>query len=306
VDVGSEFLDAAIGPDGPVRRFANNAEGIAGLAAFCAEHRAELAAMEASGGYERKPFALLWAAGIPSAVVDPRAVRHFARSMGRLEKTDRIDCAMVAWYATIKRIAPVPPASEAQRRLTALALRLRQLTELKVQQRNQGRLVEDAAVTATFAAVLTAVEEQIASVEADILASVAADPVWAALDAAFREIKGVGDRTVARLLAELPEIGTLTNKAVSKLAGLAPIADDSGKRQGRRHVRGGREGVRSILFVVARMVCKWVPDFAAFRDRLRAAGKPFKVVCTALAHKLLVRLNAKARDAREALAAATA
>ena len=76
VDVGSEFLDAAIGPDGPVRRFANNAEGIAGLAAFCAEHRAELAAMEASGGYERKPFALLWAAGIPSAVVDPRAGRH--------------------------------------------------------------------------------------------------------------------------------------------------------------------------------------------------------------------------------------
>ena len=95
-DIGSQHLDAAIGRDGPVRRFANSPEGIALLAAFCRENGVQLAVMEASGGYERQPFALLWAASIPAAIADPRAVRRFAQAMGRLEKTDRIDCAMIA------------------------------------------------------------------------------------------------------------------------------------------------------------------------------------------------------------------
>ena len=123
------------------------------------------------------------------------------------------------------------------------------------------------------------------------------------LDQAFRTIKGVADRTVARLMAEMPEIGALSNKTISKLAGVAPLARDSGKHQGKRAVRGGRAAVREILFIVASVVGRHEPDFIAFQKRLSAAGKPPKVVRIALAHKLLVRLNAKAREVRQNFAA---
>ncbi len=251
VDVSSETLDARIGRDGPWQRFANSSEGITALAGFCKTHRADLVVMEATGGYERQPFGLLWAADVPAAIANPRAVRQFAEAMGVLEKTDRIDCGMIAWYGQTKRIKPTPLASQNQQRLTALVLRLRQLTELKVEQTNQSRLVNDADVLASFTTILAATAREIRSLEAKIAAAIADDPLWAAFDRAFREIKGVADRTVARLMAEMPEIGTLSNKAAAKLAGLAPIARDSGKHAGKRPVRGGRQGVRSILFVVA-------------------------------------------------------
>ena len=113
----------------------------------------------------------------------------------------------------------------------------------------------------------------------------------------------MADRTVARMMAEMPEIGTLSNKTISKLAGVAPLARDSGQYQGKRKVRGGRAAVRDILFIVASVVGRYEPDFMDFQKRLRAAGKPPKVVRIALAHKLLVRLNAKAREVRQRIAA---
>ena len=219
--------------------------------------------------------------------------------MGALEKTDKIDAAMIAWYAETKRIVPTPVSSDNQRRLTALVVRMRQLIELRTEQNNQRRLVEDPGVLASFTAIVSAINQQIRSLEADIVALIDADPMWLALDAAFREIKGVADRAIARLIAHLPEIGTLSGKAVAKLTGLAPIARDSGKKQGRRPVRGGREAVRSVLYMVAEIVRRYDPDFKAFHARLRAAGKPARVVRIALARKLLVRLNAKARDIRK-------
>jgi transposase len=149
---------------------------------------------------------------------------------------------------------------------------------------------------------LALIASQIDALATDIAALIAADPLWLELDQAFRSIKGVADRTVARIMAEMPEIGTLSNKAVSKLAGLAPLAQDSGRHQGKRTVRGGRASVREILFVVASVVGRYEQDFIAFRQRLLAAGKPPKVVRIALAHKLLVRLNAKAREVPTRLA----
>jgi transposase len=131
------------------------------------------------------------------------------------------------------------------------------------------------------------------------------DPLWRELNQAFRTIKGVADRTVARLMAEMPEIGRLSHKTISKLAGVAPLANDSGQHRGKRAVRGGRAAVRAILFIVASVVGRHEPDFIAFQQRLRAAGKPPKVVRIALAHKLLVRLNAKAREVRLRLALQT-
>lgn len=305
VDVSSETLDARIGKDGPFERFANTPEGIEALAGFCRTHAVELAAMEATGGYERQPFALLWAQEIPVAIVNPRAVRQFAQGMGLLEKTDRIDAGVIAWFAEVKRIVPCEPAGEAQERLSALVTRLRQLTELRTAQTNQRRLVTEPTVRKSFEDMLALITRQIRSLEAEIAGLIDDDPLWRKLDETFREIKGVADRTVARIMADLPEIGTLSSKAISKLAGLAPLANDSGKHSGKRSVKGGRSSIRSILFVVAEVVRRYDADFAAFHKRLSDAGKPKKVIRTALAHKLLVKLNAKARDARGELKYAT-
>jgi transposase len=302
VDVSAATLDARIGRDGAYQRFDSDDGGIAALIAFCQAQRAELVVMEATGGYERQLFALLWAAGIPAAIVNPRAVRRFAEAMGRLEKTDRIDAGMIAWYAETKRISAQQPASQTQQKLAACVTRLRQLVELRTSQTNQRRLITDPDVLASFAALLAFTAEQIRQFEAKIITLIKADPLWQALDAEFRSIKGVADRTIARLCAELPEIGTIDSKAVAKLVGLAPIAHDSGTSKGKRPVRGGRAGIRSTLFVVAEIVRRYDPDFAEFHHRLNAAGKPKKVTRVAIAHKLLTRLNAKARDVRQKLA----
>ena len=241
---------------------------------------------------------------MPVALLNPRAVRDFAKGMGLLEKTDCIDARVIAWFAAVKGSMSNAPASAEQQRLKALVTRLRQLTELQAAQRNQRLLVSEATVLELIAELLKVVASQMRMLEAEIAALLASDPLWQKLDQALRSIKGVADRTVARVMAEMPEIGTLSNKAVSKLAGLAPLAHDSGKREGKRLVRGGRRNVRAILFVVAGVVRRHDPDFAAFHQRLSAAGKPRKVIRIALAHKLLVRLNARARDARKAFAGA--
>jgi len=305
VDVSSTWLDVFIHPSGPAGGFRNSVEGIAELAVFCHQHRVELVAMEASGGYEKQAFALLWAEDIPVALLNARATRDFAKGMGMLEKTDRLDARVIAWFAAVKGSVPSVPASAAQQRLKALVTRLRQLTEMQTAQRNQRRLVTETTVLESMAELLKVLRSQMRRLEEEIAALLASDPLWHKLDQALRSIKGVADRTVARVMAEMPEIGTLSNKAASKLAGLAPLADDSGKREGKRVVRGGRRHVRAILFVVAGVVRRHDPDFAAFHQRLSAAGKPLKVIRIALAHKLLVRLNAKARDARQAFAASS-
>jgi transposase len=305
VDVSSKSLDARIGRDGACERFDSSPKGIEALVAFCKTHGVEMVAMEATGGYEKQPFALLWAQGVPAAIVNPRSVRHFAEGMGLLEKTDRIDAGVIAWFAQTKSIEPCEPAGAGQQRLTALVTRLRQLTDQRTALTNQRRLVSEPSVIESFAQMLALTNQQIRSFAGEIAGLIDSDPLWKKLDETFRSIKGVADRTVARLMADLPEIGTLSNKAISKLVGLAPIAHDSGNHAGKRFIRGGRSSVRAILFITAGLVRKWDDDFAAFSERLHAAGKPKKVIRVALAHKLLVRLNTKAKIARQNLANAT-
>ena len=256
--------------------------------------------MEATGGYEQAVFTQLTGQHLlPVAILNPRSVRQFASSMGRLEKTDKIDAGMIAFFAEVRRCRPVPLAPRTQQHLRALVTRLRQLTELRVAQNNQQRLVSEASVQSLFGQMLDLISSQIEQLSSEIAALLSEDPLWSRLDGAFRTIKGVADRTVARLMAEMPEIGTLSGKAVSKLAGVAPLAQDSGKRQGRRPIRGGRSSVREILFIVGSVVARYEPEMKAFQERLKQAGKPPKVVRIAVAHKLLVRLNAKARDVRQ-------
>ena len=302
VDVSSKSLEARVGQQGAAGSFANNPEGIAQLLAFCHARQVDLVAIEATGGYERQAFALLSEQGLPVAILNPRAVRQFAQSMGRLEKTDRIDASMIAWYAEVKQSPPACVAPRSQQHLRALVTRLRQLTDIRTAQLNQQRLVTDRAVQASFQKLLAVLARQIRTLEQSIAALLEQDPLWRELDRAFRTIKGVAGRTVARIMAEMPEIGALSNKTVSKLAGVAPLANDSGQHQGKRMVRGGRAAVREILFIVASVAGRYEPDFIAFQQRLRAAGKPPKVVRIALARKLLVRLNAKAREVRQRLA----
>jgi transposase len=305
VDVSKEWLDAHVEPSGAAGRFRNDAAGIADLAGFCRGAGVELVVMEASGSYERLPFLLLWEAGQPCAIVNARNVRHFAEAMGFLEKTDRIDAAMIARFGATKKVKPTPPPSAAQMRLKALVARLSQVSGDLTVNKQRRSVAGDAETVASLDEVIALLKRQQRQLEGEIGSLIDDDPLWARLDQAFRSLKGVADRTVARLMAELPEIGILSNKAIAKLAGLAPIANDSGKRSGRRPVRGGRTGPRSVLFLVARTVARYDPHMAAFYQRLQAAGKEKMVIRIALARKLLVILNAKARDARIDFANAT-
>jgi len=306
VDVSKAKLDAGIEPGHLFASFDNDAGGIAELIAFCRDNDVELVVMEASGGYERRAFIELWGHGISCALTNPRSVRRYAEAMGILEKTDRIDAFVIARFADAKNLAPTPLPNQTQQRLKALVARLRQVTDdLTVQKQRRSSMFDNAEMQASIDEVIALLKRQSRSLEGEIASMIDDDPLWAKLAGAWRKVKGVAGRTVARLHAELPEIGILSNKAIAKLAGLAPIADDSGKRKGRRSTRGGREGVRTILFLVAATAARYDEHLGQFRDRLIKAGKEKMVVRIALARKLLVILNAKARDARAEYARAT-
>lgn len=305
VDVSKTTLDVFVTSSGQHARFDNDAEGIAALANLCAHEAVDLVVMEATGHHHRRPYLLLWQAGVRCAIVNAALVRYHALSKGCLEKTDRIDAAMIASYAAMEGIEAGDPPDIDHLRLKAFVTRLSQLTrDLTVQkQRLPSCLDED--VRASMEVIIAQLESQAQHFEGEIASMIDDDPVWSRLEDAFASIKGVALRTIATLLAELPEIGLISNKAASKLAGLAPIANDSGKRTGKRRIRGGRERVRTILYVISHHAARYDDSLKEFHLRLIAAGKPKMVARIALAHKILVRLNAKAREARNEMINAT-
>lgn len=303
--MSKRHLDAVIEPGQTVARFSNDSQGIIALAAFCTGHSADLVVMEATGGLERLAFGMLWQSGMACAIANPRNVRLYAEAMGRSEKTDTIDAGAIARFAHAKDLKPQPPASQSQSRLKIMVARLGQITgDLTV---NKQRLAQafDAATKASIEEVVALLKRQSRRLEGEIASAIDDDPLWARLDQSFRTIKGVASRTVARLMAQLPEIGIYDNKAIAKLAGLAPIARDSGAKSGRRSIRGGRSDVRSILYLVADIARRYDQGLGDFHKRLTAQGKPKMVIRIALARKLLVKLNAKAREARAEFANAT-
>jgi len=300
VDVSKAWLDSFVA--GTHRRFANTQQGCRELVGFCREQAVELVVMEASGGLEQPAFLALWQLGQPTALANARSVRRFAEAMGALEKTDRIDAKMISRFAEAKRMRPTPPPSADQQRLTALATRLRQVTEDLSNQKRRLCSTRDAMARASVSEAIAFSTAQARRLADQIAALVQADPLWSALDRTIRSVKGAADRTVAYILAELPEIGTLSNRAISKLVGLAPLPNDSGERHGSRSIHGGRAHIRSQLVLVAGTVCKFDPSLDDFRQRLTEKGHAKMKIRVALAHKLLVRLNAKARETRAALA----
>lgn len=198
VDVSKNWLDASAQPDGAAARFSNTASGVEKLAAFCRQHGAGLVVMEASGGYERLAFGLPWAMGQPCGLVNPRQVRRFAEAMGVLEKTDRIDAAIIARYGEVKRLAPTAPQSPAATRLRALVTRLSQLAGDITVNKQRRSATTDAETLASLDEVIALLKRQSRRLEGEIASLIDADPLWERLDRAFRSIKGVASRTVAK------------------------------------------------------------------------------------------------------------
>lgn len=295
IDVAKARLDVVLQPTGEARQFANDAQGTAALRDWLAGQLVGLVVLEATGGYERLCAATLTVAGIPVAVVNPRQAREFARSMGQLAKTDRIDAALLAQLARVLDQSPqrqrylARPPQAAQEELRALVLRRRQLVDMRVAETH--RLEHATRYTGkSIRAVIKTLDRQLAAIDADI------DSHLRTHHAVARElldsVKGVGPATIASLLAELPELGQVSGKRLSVLVGVAPLNCDSGQHRGQRHIWGGRPRVRTALYMATLSAVRCNPPFKVFYEQLLARGKPKKVAQVACMHKLLLTLNA--------------
>jgi transposase len=296
IDVSKAWLDVAGRPGPAPRRVANDADGIAGLVADLRRLAPALVVLEATGGLELPVVAALQVAGLPIAVVNPRQVRDFARATGQLAKTDRLDAALLARFAEAIRPAPAAAVPDDVRRLDALLTRRNQLIEMRVMETNRLDRLTDKAVAAEVKRHVAWLTKAIERADAALAEAVKASPVWRAKDALLQSIPGVGPVATLTLLAGLPELGTTTGGRLAALVGLAPFADDSGTRQGGRHIRGGRAPVRRALYLAALSAVVHNPATRAFKARLAARGKRAKGILTAVARKLLVIANAIIRS----------
>jgi transposase len=291
IDVSKAHLDLALHRQSTPQRLGNDADGIAALVAQLRPLAPRLVVLEATGGYEAPCALALQEAGLPLLVVNPRQARDFARSQGVLAKTDRVDARMLAQFAATTALAPRPLPTGPLRELAALVTRRRQLLEQRQAERNR-RPQASGMIATSIDAVLAVLETQLASVTAAITALIRATPALAAPIARLRSVPGVGPVVAATLVAELPELGTLTRRQIAALAGVAPLARDSGRSRGRRQVWGGRASVRRVLYMAALVATRRNPVIQAFSQRLLAAGKPKKLALVACMRKLLVILNA--------------
>ena len=299
IDVAKAHVDVAVlGAQFGARRFDNDADGHSALAAALQPLGVALVVMEATGGYEAALACALQAAGLPVAVVNPRQARDFAKSMGRLAKTDAIDALALAHYAKTLAgkadqtgVLLTLPSAEVQA-LQALVARRVQLLGMRTAEKNRlGAAVR--VLQPSIRAVIKTLEREIAKLDKNINALL--DKHFKAQAKQFDDIKGVGVTTCATMLAFMPELGSVPNARAAKLAGLAPLNRDSGQLRGKRHVWGGRSVVRSTLHMAMLSAVRYNPVIKPFYDRLIAAGKPKKVALTACPHKLLRILNAMAR-----------
>jgi transposase len=296
IDVGKATLDICT-TDGDAWQVANDDRAVQGLCRRLAKLQPALVVLEATGRYELRAAAALAAAGLPVAVVNPRHVRSYARSTGQLAKTDRLDARAIARFAAAVRPEPRPLPDADTRALEALIVRRRQLVGMIVAE--EARLAT--ALPVTRQQIKTHVgwlHKQLNRIEGEIDNTVRRSPLWQAKDALLQSIPGVGPTTSCTLLALLPELGTLKEKEITALVGLAPFNQDSGTMRGRRRIWGGRARVRMVLYMAALVGSRWNPVLKVFYQRLRAAGKPGKVALIACTHKLLIILNAMVRDGR--------
>jgi transposase len=296
IDVSEDWLEVCVLPQATRRRFAQDAPGWQELCRMVAEQPAPLVVMEATGGLERPAARLLSAAKIAVAVVNPRHLRQFAKGLGWLAKTDRLDGALLARYGALARPAARPPLSVAQARLQALVLRRRQLAQAVNAEGNRLRRAAEPVIRDSVTAHLAWLKAELAVLDGQIAVALEAQPDGAERAAILASVPGVGPVATSSLLALLPELGRRDGKAIAALAGVAPIAQDSGKRRGQRCIQGGRAVVRGALYMAALVASRHNPVIRAFYQRLLADGKAKKLALTAAMRKLLVILNAMLRD----------
>jgi len=293
IDVSKQYLDVALGSDDPRPfRVPNSPDGIKRLLQRLREREVALIVLEATGGWERPVLRALLEAQHPAARVAPGRVRYFARSIGLLAKTDRLDARVLALYG--ERTSPSPtvlPSAERQR-LEALVSRRAQLIDMRTAERNRLGVTENEQIRQSIADHLDWLGEQIRQVEKDIEAVIAEVEELQAQREILESVPGVGIVTVSVLLAKMPELGKVNRKQIAALAGLAPFNRDSGHKRGKRYIQGGRSDVRSVLYMAALSAIRFNPILRAFYKRLEEKGKPFKVAIVAVMRKLLTILNA--------------
>lgn len=294
VDVSKETLDIA-STGGWSSSYRNDESGVAELCQALLDAEAELVVMEASGAYEHHAAVAMAAAGIPLAVVNPRQTRDFARSVGRLAKTDRLDARILAEFGERVRPAVRPLKDEALHEMGLLLSRRRQLVDMVVAEqhrssRARGKLKRQIDKTIRF------LQKQITDIDTDLHAQIERSPVWREKEQLYRSVPGVGPQTARILLCGLPELGELNRRQISALVGVAPFNRDSGRLRGRRTIYGGRGAVRSTLYMAALVATRHNPVIRAFYEQLVARGKPRKSALVASMRKLLVILNAIAKS----------
>ena len=296
VDVASEKLDLGCHGVANALAFENSAAGIESLLASVRAQPAALIVVEATGGYETPLVVRLAEAGLPVVLMNPRQVRSFATAVGELAKTDAIDAQILARFAHDVRPEVRPVPTENQRFFADLAARRRQLIVLRTAERNRRQQTSRAKLVASIDVILKVLDEQIATLERELAELIASNQHWRQRDQILQSVSGVAAATSHTLIADLPELGQLGHKQISKLVGVAPLNRDSGKFRGRRVIMGGRSTVRAALYMAAFNAIRCNPQICEFYTRLRNAGKCYKVAITACMRKLLTVLNAMVRD----------
>lgn len=292
IDVAKNKVDACIRTVTERRTFATTASGRRGLIAWLRKHQVGKAVMEASGGYERVWAKALRQAGLEVRIVDPKRVRSFAESAGRLAKNDKIDAEMIAWFAETFSEAPSQVEDPAHEEIKALVKGRKSLIDLRARLEMQKEHETPALVQKAHARLLKKLAGEIATIETVIGAKIKATAAFAVRAEIIQSVPGFAEATALTLLAGLPELGQVSNEVAAALVGVAPYDDDSGKRHGQRCIKGGRRWVRNALY----MPCVGAatlnnPVFKAFYQRLIAKGKAPKAALVACMRKLIVILN---------------
>jgi transposase len=292
IDVAKDRLDVHLRPSQEAFVVARDPQGFAQLLQRLAGQQVALIVLEATGSYSVSVAAALAGANLAVVVVNPRQVRDFARAVGCLAKTDSVDAQVLSLFA--ERVRPEPRALPDQQTqlLAELVTRRRQLWEMIVAEENRCSALISPKLRKRVARHVAALRRELEELDQDTDSTVRSSPLWRERENLLCSMPGIGKQTARMLMAELPELGTLSRRKIASLVGLAPFSRDSGKFRGRRMIRGGRTAVRCALYMATLVASRWNPAVRESFLRLRQAGKPFKVALTAAMRKLLVILNA--------------
>jgi transposase len=292
IDVAKDKVDGCIRSLSQRQTFANTADGHRKLVAWLRKHKASTAVMEASGGYERSWATTLRKADIAVRIVDPKRVRSFAQSAGRLAKNDAIDAEMIAWFAETFSEAPAQTHDPVREELLKLVKARQALLDVNTSIHNQSEHAAPAAVQKAHKRLLRTIDAEVAKLETAIAALVKATPHFAELADIIESVPGLADVASSTLIAGMPELGQASRRAAAALLGAAPFDDDSGKHRGERHIKGGRRDVRNVFYMACLgAATQHNPVLKAFYQRLIAKGKKPKVALVACMRKLIVILN---------------